>query len=568
MQTESRNLSPMQTVGLLAAAILIVGLLLLSGGGYLFSWPEMDEANYLLQARNMAQGMLPYRDFYEFITPGGQLLGALWSKLYGFSVISLRLWVFTGWLVELFLVYDMGKRQLSRPWLAVTLAFIALSGMRHLIYQHHFFSGFFALLAVYCLWRYLEAWYRRGQKPKKLLIAGGIFTAFTFWVTQSLGVLLTLALGVFSLLHCFLNEREEKNLTYREVANAQVFKRWLREWGLPWALPMLLIHVLAFATLAALGLWLPFWRDTAGWLLGGHYSNTTLLGYYVTFQEEMTRLMRPLIDGHYEFFFRIPLAFHLLWIGILPIIGLLGTGYQLPQRFLYRLLRLEDEALLLWWFGGLAAIIATMSYSSTMHIVSNGALAFLLGGWALDYWSRRHLGKAAAQWLIRLIALGELGILAGGIIGSIIIFLYGAWLPPFPPVLRERLVYLSLSPTAKQYLNVVQTLEKTDKGESVFIYNERPALYLTGSFKNATRYTIILPHYTSPSQMDEILRALKAKPPRYIVYDQTDRTLHTDPRFSRYQPDELSLPPLEAFIRENYTPKAQEGWWLIFERKP
>lgn len=567
MITGNRTVTPLQTVGLLAAAILVAGLLLLSGAGYLFTWPEMDEANYLLQARNMAQGMLPYRDFYEFITPGGQLLGALWTQVYGFSILSLRLWVFTGWLVELFLIYEMGKCQLSRPWLILTLFFIALSGMRHIIYQHHFFSGFFALLAVYWLWRYLESWYRQGQKPKKFLTAGGIFTGLTFWVTQSLGVLLALALGVFSLLHCILNEREEKNLTYREISNVQVFRRWLREWGLPWALPMLLVHGFAFATLAALGLWAPFWRDTASWLLGGHYANTTLLGYYVTFQEELMRVLKPLIEGHLLFFFRIPLAFHLLWIGALPIIGLLGVGYQLPQRFLYRLLRFEDEVLLLWWFGALAMMIATMSYSSTLHIVSNGALPFLLGGWVLDYWCGRRLSKLAAKWLIRFIAVSELAILAGGIIGSVTILLFGAWLPPFP-TLKERLIYLGKSPTVNQYLNVARTIQKTGKDESVFIYNERPSLYLTGSFRNATRYTIILPHYTSQAQMDEIMQALQSKPPRYIVYDQIDRTLYIDPRFAHYQPDELALPRLEAFIRENYTPKMQEGWWLVFERKP
>src|SRR5690606_31309103 len=113
----------------------------------LMLWPHTDEANYILQARHIADGLLPYRDFYDFVTPGSQLAGAIFIKLNGdFSVVGLRLLVLMGWLVEILLICDMARHHLPRRWLWVLAAFLWLTMSRYPVFQHHFWSGFWALL--------------------------------------------------------------------------------------------------------------------------------------------------------------------------------------------------------------------------------------------------------------------------------------------------------------------------------------------------------------------------------------------------------------------------------------
>lgn len=564
----------LKTLGLLVA----VSLAIFSLVGPVLNWPHMDEANYLLQARNIAQGLLPYRDFFEFITPGGQFLAGLWSRLNGFSIVSLRLWVIIGWLVELLLITVMAKGQIKQPWLGLLIAFVALTDLRYPVFQHHFGSGLLALLSVYMAWRSIEIFYQPRQSSSKgqyFLLGCGLLTGLTFWFTQSLGILLTLALGGFSILQCFLHEREEKGLTYSEVSNKLVWLRWVKTWGVAWLLPLLSVHVSAVVLLACSGLLPAFLRDTFGWLGGGNYSQTTVFGYFVTFHQEFLETIKPLTQGvpmPYTalFWCRVPIALHLFLIGALPVVGLLGVGYALPQRFLYRLLRQEDEELLLWWFAALAMMLSTFSYSTSMHIVSNGVLFFLLAAWAIQAWMSRYSSEirwSKTRWIIGGFAIWGSLTLLGGVIGSAMILLWGSWLPAFPG-LNERLIYTETSPNALQFTQVANLLQQAKNAQqTVFIYNESPSLYLTGNVRNATRYTIILPHYTSQRQLQEILNDLKQKQPLYIVYDQAERTLQSDPRFARYLASTLHLPEIERYIQAYYQPYLQAGRLIVFKRK-
>ena len=478
-----RSLDPkssIRTLIKLLIGLLIFGLLLICLAGPMLSWPRMDEANYLLQARNMAQGLYPYRDFFDFITPGGQLLAALWIRWNGFSIVGLRLWIILIWIFEILLVYQMGKGKLKQSWLAFLVFFLFLTDLRYPVFQHHAISGLMALLAVYCVWQSLQAWYLQGQRPRYWLILCGLFTGLTFWVTQSLGLLMLVALGGFSVLHCFLHEREEKNLTYAEVSNQQILKRWLGSWGLAWMLPAILIHVTGLCLLSQAGLLASFWRDAFGWLMGGYYSKTTVFGYFTTFHQEFLETIRPLLEGTSTpyapfFWFRTPVAIHLFLIGVFPIIGLLGVGYLLPSRFLYRLLKREDEELLLLWCATFAMMLSTMSYSTSMHIVSNGAVGFLLAVWFLQNWMQKY--PQQEKWFLRGTTLWAGLTLIAAVIGSGMILQWGTWLPRFP-ALNESLIYTLPNPNAQQCLAVAQLLQQAEeKQHRVFIYNESPPLY-------------------------------------------------------------------------------------------
>jgi hypothetical protein len=549
-------------------ALVAFALVVTSLAAALMNWPGMDEGNYLLQSLRLAQGQLPYRDFYDFITPGGQLFNALLIRLNGFSVMGIRLFVLVGWLVEMLLIYDMARERLSRPWAGLLMAFLWLTCSRYPISQHHFYSGFMALLAVYWVWRYLGTLYRN-ENGRHFLLGAGLMTALTFWCTQSLGILMALALACFSWLHCCLHEREEKGITFRNVARSDVMRRWWKHWGVYWLLPMLAVHAAWLGSFMALGILGDFARDSLSWLGGGHYQQTTVFGYYPTFHQEFMETIRPFLD-HVRmpylllFIVRLPIAFHLFLIGFLPVLGILVTGYRLPNRFLYRLLRREDEALLLFLLAAIAMIASTFSYSSSMHIVSNGMLALMLG-WLVVYdWVSAW---PARDWSMRIVTTALcIALLLGAVIGSLLQWLGGVWLPHFRGM-SEPLLYTDTQTNAVQLLSVINLLEEAKaKGGSVFVFSETPSLYLPGAYRNATRFTLILPFYTSPEQLREIFADLERNKPLYIVDDEARLHLYQDSRFSQYPVRKLEMPEMMAYLHQHYRLKTVAGRFMVYQR--
>jgi hypothetical protein len=559
------NLSPKLLAGLVIALLLII----VSLAAPLLNWPMLDESTYVLQARQMAEGLLPYRDFYDFVTPGSQFIGSLLIRLNGPSLLGLRMAVVLGWLLEILMLYAMARNHLPKVWLGLFLVFFWLTGSRYPIFQHHFWSGLSAMASVFMAWKYLQSLYN-GKIQYKWLSLSGLFCAATFWITQSLGALLSVGLLLYSLLHCFLQEREEKGLSYPQVNRRAVLSRWVKSWGLYGVLPWLGFHALCVGTLLWLGIWPDFVRDTFQWLAGGHYHQTSMLGYYPTFHREFTDTIKPFIDGIpfpaiLLFAFRFPIAFHLFLIGLLPIIGILGMGYMLPNRFHYRLLQRQDDELLLFLLCGLAMIISTMSYSTSMHIVSNGGIAFLLG-FVVIY--RAVANKTTAEKRLVLTTGIFCGLLfLGALTGSLTTLALSSWIS-LSKGMPGPLIYTDYRTHNTQLAALINELQNAEtQNRTVFIFCETPSLYLAGNYRNATRFALIIPQYTSPAQITEIMRDLERKQPLYIVDDGVLPMFPRDPRFARYTPQQLTLPEIDAFIRQYYTLQGTYGGFRLYRRQ-
>lgn len=555
------------------AGLGLIGWLLLSVlalWGPLWSWPGTDEANYLLQSWRMAQGEWPYRDFFEFVTPGGQWVGSLWYQVWGhYSTVGMRLVVVSGWLVQMALVWQMARVHLPRLAVWLLVGFLWVSDLRYPIHQHHFWSGLAAVVSVYAVWRYLACRYA-GQGGRIWLMVSGVATAWAFWCTQSLGILLGLALLAFSALHCILHEREETNSTFGQLSNVQVWHRWCRSWGTGWAVPGMLTHALVVGVGCGLGLMLPFWRDSGLWLWSGAYAQTTIWGYFSTFHAEFAETLRPLADGVpmpwlLLFLFRIPIAVHVFLIGLLPVIGLVGAGLQLPGRFMYRLLQREDESLLLFFMTALAMMLSTFSYSTSMHIVSNGAIAFLLGAWVVSAWAARRPRWRALFSLV--LPVGLVLVLLGGVVGSVMMLALAPRMPAWPGT-GEALLYTTADTSPQSVVSVVSHLHDARRQErAVLVFSQSPALYLASQARNATRYTLILPKYTTPAQQAEVLADVQRHRPLYVVDDQSWRRLSRDHRFRRYPESELALTGFKRELAAQYELMARYDRFVVYRRR-
>lgn len=317
---------------------------------------------------------------------------------------GLRLVMVLGGLLQLALVYRMVQSHLSKPWLELFLVFLWLTGVRNWAVSPEAGAGLTALLAVLFVWLHLRQVYA-GEIRVGLLVAATLLIALTGWLSLETGVSLALGIAFFSWFHSFLHEREERGVSYSKVSSKVVFKRWLGLWGLYWLLPLMLFYFVGLGILAISG-WLPLLssgRDDAR--LAILTGQTPVIGYFSSFHREFTQAFQPVTNasgkpGFFAPVFQTLHALRLLFIGLLPVAGILGIGYQVPNRFVYRLLQRPDEELLLFWSCGTALILSTFWASTSMRIVSVGALSCLLGFLVLVRWlKQRAKAEREAYWL-------------------------------------------------------------------------------------------------------------------------------------------------------------------------
>lgn len=240
------------------------------------------------------------------------------------------------------------------------------------------FASVAALWSVYSVFKTIKMAYA-GQTFYLWLLSCSAGLGLTAYFNIWLAVWLSLGLLLFSWLHCLLHEREESGIAYQDIGYARVLRRWFPIWGLFYFLPVIMMLVLV-----------PQWPEALQALNGMTWER---VGYFNTFHQEFSQVFSDTDKNSPIIFYILKssvLAIPLVLIGILPVIGILGVGYLLPGRFVYRLLQREDEEMLLLWLAGTAMILSTMGHSSSLTILNDGALAFSLGLQVIHRWLLRR----------------------------------------------------------------------------------------------------------------------------------------------------------------------------------
>lgn len=533
----------LQTTRVLWLALLL-GLMAYGLLGELFSWPKTDEGNYLYKSWLIAQGGVPYLDYNEFITPGGQVLTAGLIRLFGLHIVGIRLVIVLCWVLSLVMAWRVGREYLSGFWLRLMLAFLWLSVTRYLVDQHHFWSGFFAFASVYSLTCFMK-------NPKmRHLVISGLLAGMVPWITQSAGVLMIGSVLAFFALDWLLDK-----------PSARFSRRAIGVWtGM-----VLLVSAGWTGYLVLYGAWQAFWQDSVVWLLAGHYSGTTIIGYFPMFSEEVWKTVEPLfapLPGWIKLVFvpRIAIGLQLGLIALLPWLGIAWAGFEVVRA--KKTGNAPDRVILLLGCVALAMILSTFSYSTGMHIVSNGMAAFVLAFIFLGRWFSENR-------LMKFLMAGILAAaFAGVLIGSWMKLNYGIWLPTFSTI-RGSLLLPEKVEEADALLRVIERLETAaEQNRSVFIYGQSPELYLAGNYQNATRYSLVIPVYLSAAQEKELVAQLKANPPLYVVTDGSVPALRQDPRFSRYDAKRLQLARLDRYLGCHYMLSARFGRYAVWQELP
>jgi hypothetical protein len=198
--------------------------ILLYNSIYFNTYFPITEGWFSAYAHLIRQGLIPYRDFYLFLTPLYPLLLAGFQTVFGESFIALRiLGIFVVLLLTLFLYLILVRRfsPLVSTIATVTAIIYYQSGVAHITYDFIQFFTLFVLTATYLIIRYSdkESIDKLGinQNEAPLLFVAGIMVSLAFLTKQSNGTLVV----VFSMMAVGLATAGQ-NFSYR-LRNISVY---------------------------------------------------------------------------------------------------------------------------------------------------------------------------------------------------------------------------------------------------------------------------------------------------------------------------------------------------------
>jgi len=148
-----------------------------------------DEVLFFSRALRILHGQIIYRDFFELVGPGTELLYA-----FGFRLFGVHGWVIGAWHIVLGAALCVIITFIARQLLSGTavflpmLMFLAFDFSSAMDATHHWWSTLAALSAVAIL--------IQGQKPWQVTLAGGLCGVATLF-TQTQGALVLLAMAAF-----------------------------------------------------------------------------------------------------------------------------------------------------------------------------------------------------------------------------------------------------------------------------------------------------------------------------------------------------------------------------------
>lgn len=174
-----------------------------------------DEFDSIVGGRYIAQGQLPYRDWFQHHQPGAYVMAAVIYPFSGQSFVKFRI----AWEIILFglLVgsYFLIKRRLPKRDLSFYVALLFVLGFSATYFWGHMLladtlSGYFLLPAFALL--FLKDYYRERFERTDLIIVGGF--AFLSWFTSMTYIFIIAAVSLYAL-YLFVTTNKEGTLWKR-----------------------------------------------------------------------------------------------------------------------------------------------------------------------------------------------------------------------------------------------------------------------------------------------------------------------------------------------------------------
>lgn len=165
-------------------------------------------------------GQFPYRDFYFFLTPLYLIQTSIFTALFGYDILYLRIF---GIFIILLMTYFLYKNfqiifgSAIAAFVAIVGMFYYQSGVAHITYDFTQFVTLYGLIQSYFLLKYINAFDTKTNSSIKWVFWAGLFAGLAFLTKQSNGTLIAAFSFAGLLLLSFLKGKKEAliaSLTY------------------------------------------------------------------------------------------------------------------------------------------------------------------------------------------------------------------------------------------------------------------------------------------------------------------------------------------------------------------
>ncbi len=481
-------------------------------------WRIGDEGTLVYGAQLVAQGALPYRDFFEVMGPASFYWLGLFFKVFGTNILVARTVLLLTASLTIILLYWMTRRVYQGPFeLLPSLFYLVIGFPLWSGTNHHWDSNLFGLLAVgaFFLWQDRGRWW--------FLALAGVLAGLTSCFIQQKGLCLVGALALVALVNGYRAGEAKPRIGSH-------------------------LGILLGGYVAVGGLVLLFFFFAGGlsdliyanliWPLTRYQNvNRVPYGYGMTAQyfEYYRQILQGVFSAPASRFLTILIIPPFVLILCLPLllIGLGGfSGLKASNRA-----KIFNAAMLPYWAAGFALWISEFHRRDIMHIIYGSPLLLvLLLVICYYYFDNKRFFKFFGVGLITscLILFGSLNALVALSANQKI-------------VTRRGILYGFKEDPALKFL-----IEHTKPGDYTFIYPYYPMYYFLADVRNPTRYSILLYHMNTEAQFDEAIKSLEQKQVKYILWDTLVSGSNMKTWFPQYQqPSEENL-YLERYLKEHY----------------
>lgn len=496
-----------------------------------------DEGTLVYGAVRVLEGDLPYRDFFECMTPGSFYWLAAFFRLFGTTfAVSRAVLLATGVGLTLF-VDRLARRLAPGPYDLLPAVFALVLGIPFwTATSHHWDSTLFAVASCLALVRWIE----RSTHPRLFLV--GLLTAVTAEFVQQKGVMVFAGcLGAVL------------------IASWQTRPTWqvtLARCGVLAAGPCLLgaatllffHHHGGLADLLEAVVMMPLTR----------YGQVNKVPYGFYFWESYVpawlQTTETLVPGPVGQALLAALLLPLVVVLVGPFLILAAGARRLwshlrtaadPRTFDPRPPAVALTAFALWASEGHRPDLPHLLYGSPLLFV----IGFRLLRDAMAPYPR--LFRAAAMGLLFCLGLTALTALLPGLRP-------GQWQES-----RRGPVWTTTRDACLDFL-----MRETNPGEELFVYPYYPMYYFLAAVKNPVRFSI-LTHggYNTPAEFAQVVETLEAHRVRLVLWDTLVDHTTMQSWFPTYRPPAPEEQVVENLLRARYEEIAREGDFRVMRRR-
>jgi hypothetical protein len=492
------------------ADLVIAGLGCAATALYVVSLPrnlgQADESVYLYEAKRILEGAVLYRDVFEITTPGWLFLMAALFRAFGVDLATARATLAVLHGVTAAILYLTCRRLGVRRGLSwpVPLAYLAVCASAWPVASQHWLGTTLCSVVLF-----LCAGHRRHERPSWAL-GPGLVLGLLIGVQQARGI--TIAAGMLVWL---LVDRALRRRYAAPVPPLLAEPAWLAGGVLMIVLP-LGIFLVARAGVE------PVWRALVLHPLINYRAQSHCPWGLVNF---------PIAPQSTYTFPRL--------LAYLPVV-LVAPAVRLIRLVLRRedLAAARRLALLLVFSG--SSIMSILYFPDFIHIAFIASVLFVV------------LAESV-EWAVRLLPASPVLVRACGVAAGVVLALAGA-VHLQRNLVRSREAYRFTRQTAFGRVDLANPVEAAlydrvqalprDQTRELFCYPIISHLYLMLDARNPTPYQFVVPGYTAPDQIQDILTILDARQLPYVVALPG-----------------LTAPgdPIMAYIERHYAPLATTG---------